>query len=54
MTADLKFLKTLHIESVNSGAFAERWLAQDGKVIESVSPVNDELIAKVRCATIKD
>ena len=46
------FLKELKIEAVNPGAYADGWLTDEScELIESFSPVNGKLIAKVQCAT---
>ncbi|OGT31087.1 MAG: aldehyde dehydrogenase [Gammaproteobacteria bacterium RIFCSPHIGHO2_12_FULL_35_23] len=51
MSSNLSFLKTLQIDKVNSGSFAEKWLSnKEAEIIDSISPTNSELIAKIRCS----
>jgi len=49
------FLKNLGIEDVNSGVWAGEWIKEPGgSVIDSVSPITGDVIAKVRCASKED
>jgi aldehyde dehydrogenase (NAD+) len=45
-----EILRRLGIEETNSGAFSGEW-SGSGKILESVSPINGDLIARVRTAT---
>jgi len=48
-------LKSLGINPVNKGASSgSRWLTTLGKELVSVSPVNNQPIAKIQCATLSD
>ncbi len=46
-----EFLKELGIEGTNSGAYAGKWMATSGSLLESHSPATGELIARIRQAT---
>ncbi len=46
-----EFLKELGIEGTNSGAYAGRWIATSGSLLESHCPATGELIARIRQAT---
>ncbi len=45
-----EILKRLGIQDTNAGVFCGEW-SGNGKLLESVSPINGELIARVRTAT---
>ena len=45
-----QILKKLGIQETNHGAFSGEW-SGSGKLLESISPINGELIARVRTAT---
>ena len=48
------FLKRLGIQDVNQGAFAGSWVPCSGELLESYSPADGSLIAKVKMATAKE
>lgn len=48
-----QFLKELGISEENSGVFSGQWNA-NGKVVESINPATNEVIAKVRFGTQED
>ncbi|GAB4339236.1 MAG: aldehyde dehydrogenase family protein [Calditrichia bacterium] len=55
MKIDMSFLKTLGIESRNYGASYGEWIRNDaGKVLQSITPINGEVIAEVVQATPED
>jgi len=47
-------LKTLKIQDINAGAFAETALKSSGALLESVSPIDGEVLAKIQQATLAD
>ncbi|MBC8313403.1 MAG: aldehyde dehydrogenase family protein [Candidatus Cloacimonetes bacterium] len=49
-----EILKNLGIKEQNSGAFCGEWLETKGKTIESISPIDGKLLAKVSQAESKD
>ncbi|MCK5689424.1 aldehyde dehydrogenase family protein, partial [Myxococcota bacterium] len=50
----LDFLKELGIEEVNQGASAGGFFETSGELLESYSPNDGKLIAKVKQATLDD
>src|SRR5690349_4409037 len=48
-----EILKRLGIEETNAGVFSGEW-SGSGKLLESVSPIDGEVIARVRTATPKE
>lgn len=50
-----KILQALHLQDVNSGTFYGEWAEVSGRqVVESLSPINGELIAKIARGTEED
>lgn len=47
-------LKDLNLLNEQSGAGSGSWLDCSGELLESISPINSQVIGKVRCATRKD
>jgi aldehyde dehydrogenase (NAD+) len=49
-----KVFETLDIKKINSGAFNGQWLKTHGKILNSVSPIDGSMLARVTQANEKD
>ncbi|MCL5037160.1 MAG: aldehyde dehydrogenase family protein [Chloroflexi bacterium] len=47
-------LSRLGIGEINNGAYCGSWLETGGEILESISPIDGKVIAKVRQATVED
>ena len=49
-----RILKALKIEGQQQGAGTGAWLPCGGKILETISPINGEIIGRIRSATVSD
>lgn len=51
----MDFLKQLNIKDINTATFADKWITENNSsTLESISPANEKLIAKVNCSQNED
>ena len=51
----MDFFKKLKLKEINSGVFTNQWVhKKNSDTLESTSPIDGKLIAKVICADEKD